>query len=377
MIGTQLAVIAFALGSLVVTGCGSAGLRLAAATPGIALDPQLDKDIHAGAATYGPILTRWGRWEEDEWYAVRWCPNADQIASNGGAHFSPYRTRGHWATNESQSMYGAPAGSPYWMSDDGDTWGDITMHHGWWVHMASSPVHEWCWIPGAEATAGRVVWRSGEGFVGWAPESPVWVDDGGDDTIAALDWSFAFLGSLLELDLSSQILEGDAREGASEATMPVHAVQNSFGGRVTRVGPPSITVHTARAALVAYAGAHGGSLPQRSETPKSASAAAGASNDSESTTKKKKDDEHLPPASGVYSRLSEDSFGPSGMTPRYAPSRPSSPSSYAGSSSSAPSYAHTSGGTSSSGSSSSPASAPSHGASSSSSSSSHTSTHRR
>ena len=234
---------------LFLAACGGARLHLAAAAPGIALDPIVEKDIHAGYLAYGATLARWGRWEEDEWYAVRWCP------TNPGPQFQPYRSRGHWGESPA-STRGAPAGSPYWLSDDRDTWGEITSHHGWWVRLEST--RSWCWVPGVEETPARVVWRSGEGFVGWAPESPSWIDDEGD---GELDWYFEFLGSLFETDVGPQLLEGETRHAAAAATMPVHASRDSASAHLARVGPTAKGVREARTALVEYVYAHAGALP--------------------------------------------------------------------------------------------------------------------
>ena len=76
--------------------------------------------------------------------------------------------------------------------------GDVTMHHGWWVHLdEGAPQGSWCWIPGAAETAGRVVWRTADGYVGWAPEPPsAAVDEDADaDDLA---WTFSYVGALFE-----------------------------------------------------------------------------------------------------------------------------------------------------------------------------------
>ena len=63
-------------------------------------------------------------------------------------------------------------GEPFWMSDNAEPWGEVTMHHGWWVHLdQGSPAGSWCWIPGAQPSLARVVWRVADGYVAWVGES--------------------------------------------------------------------------------------------------------------------------------------------------------------------------------------------------------------
>jgi hypothetical protein len=326
-----VAVGALGLGSV---GCGGTLRAQAGHGTTVAVDPKIEKDIRAGFASYESVLTRWGRWEQDEWYGVRWCPDSKHTP----VKFVPYRSRGHW-TASVRPINLAPPGSPYWVSDDSDTWGEITMHHGYWVHIDErSP--SWCWIPGVEETPGRVVWRSGEGFVGWAPEAPIWVDDGGDGLIAEFAWSFVFLGALLEPDLEPQFLEGESYVAAVASTSPVHSTTNAYAparpgvadgdrvpanptvGRAVRVGPPMTRVAEARQVLAGYAITHEGKLPLGGlggggDTPKATASSSSSSGTDKGTSSTKKD-EKLPNGVVIYSSLSTmPMVGPAGLTPRF------------------------------------------------------------
>ena len=56
-----------------------------------------------------------------------------------------------------------------WMWDTDEPWGWASYHYGRWFYQ---PRHGWCWVPGAEWGPSWVVWRSGDGWLGWAPMPP-------------------------------------------------------------------------------------------------------------------------------------------------------------------------------------------------------------
>src|SRR5262249_49621082 len=232
-------------------------------------------DVGAGFAAYKDVLARWGEWSPDESYGVHWCPRPG-AAFPAAAPFQPYRERGHWDAKEDASTYGAPPGSPSWVSDDGETAGESPGRHGWWVQVPDdkdvlSQISPWCWVPGIEETPARVVWRSGGGFLGWAPEPPSWIDDGDEGLYAYFEWTFVMEGGLLEDDLDDQCLDGDAQLVAANATSrnPVVQVFDPTSGkwgeekkksaslqRFARIGPNMREVRDAKKALVAYAQNH-------------------------------------------------------------------------------------------------------------------------
>lgn len=93
---------------------------------------------------------------------------------------------GHWVTAASYGQVWVPAGvapgwQPYtvghwvytdaygwtWASDE--AWGWATYHYGRWAFVEP---HGWVWVPGTVWAPAWVVWRSGGGYVGWAPMPP-------------------------------------------------------------------------------------------------------------------------------------------------------------------------------------------------------------
>lgn len=58
----------------------------------------------------------------------------------------------------------------YWQSDE--PWAWACYHYGSWV---LDPVLGWVWVPGIEWAPAWVYWRTGGGYVGWAPCAPAGV----------------------------------------------------------------------------------------------------------------------------------------------------------------------------------------------------------
>ena len=213
--------------------------------PGAASAPygELRPEVARGYAAYGERLSAWGTWSPDSRHGVRWCPRADVA----GDAFQPYLSRGHWEVPE-----GSSKGTPRWESEDPDTWGEITTHHGWWTHASGS----WCWVPGTSATEARVLWRSGDGYAGWTPEPPAW-EELDDLDFDRLPWVYTLLGTLAEVALDLNALSGDAAEEARHATA---ASVPSGGSLRPRRGPSGASVGAARLSLLQYGHANLGAL---------------------------------------------------------------------------------------------------------------------
>ncbi len=96
-------------------------------------------------------LAPYGQWIEDPHYGYVWSPGVE-----GG--FRPYFTNGHWA----MTQYGNT-----WISDY--IWGWACFHYGRWTF---DTYYGWLWVPGQDWGAAWVMWRSGPGFLGWAPLDP-------------------------------------------------------------------------------------------------------------------------------------------------------------------------------------------------------------
>ena len=100
-------------------------------------------------------LSPYGDWVSDPTYGEVWVPSVDVV----GANFVPYDSCGHWVLTE----YGWT-----WVSDCWD-WGWAPFHYGRWIDLVG---WGWCWVPGTVWGPGWVSWRSGGGYVGWAPLPP-------------------------------------------------------------------------------------------------------------------------------------------------------------------------------------------------------------
>lgn len=140
----------------------------AAAAPVFAPQPALAQDDgYAGGEVsfqvfYGR-LAPYGRWFQSERWGYVWHPEAV------GPDFRPYYN-GHWVRTD---RYGW-----YWVSGDED-WGDIVYHYGRWVY---DPDDGWLWVPGYVWAPAWVIWREGEGSVGWFPMPPDEDFYSGDET---------------------------------------------------------------------------------------------------------------------------------------------------------------------------------------------------
>jgi hypothetical protein len=123
-------------------------------------------------------LSPYGEWTQHASFGWVWTP------SDVPATWRPY-TRGHWVWTDEGNV---------WVADE--EWGWIPSHYGRW---AFDPDGGWFWIPGTVWAPAWVSWRSGGGYVGWAPLPPAigfsisagFAFDGfGFDDIDESFWSF-------------------------------------------------------------------------------------------------------------------------------------------------------------------------------------------
>ena len=257
---------AFAVVVPLLAGCARGPLTGPPKPPsGTFTFPSSKGEIEEGYEAYYEALAPYGTWLPEASWGVRFCPT---VSENG--RFRPYVDGGHWSAERptQASVPGAGnADSPYWVVDEGPAaaWSEVTTHHGWWVNYEAE--QRFCWVPGTQATDGRVVWRAGNGFVGWAPEPPAWVDDGGD---SGLPWVFTFLASLYFPAIGDDCIGAGSPEYERVATVTreVQRPQRDSDAKATgnrksvisRRGPGRSDVGTAKLALAAFA-ATGPTLP--------------------------------------------------------------------------------------------------------------------
>jgi hypothetical protein len=106
--------------------------------------------IHATAEFEAPLAAH-GTWVEVGTYGHCWRPAGIAVG------WRPYCV-GSWVWTDC---------GWYWETDE--PWGWACYHYGSWV---LDPVYGWVWVPGIEWAPAWVVWRSGGGYIGWAPCAP-------------------------------------------------------------------------------------------------------------------------------------------------------------------------------------------------------------
>jgi hypothetical protein len=106
----------------------------------------------AGVEFFRERLARVGEWIDTPDYGPCWYPT--EVA----ASWRPY-TDGRW-------VYTVGSG---WLWIGNERWGWATDHYGRWVFLDSCG---WVWVPGKQWGPAWVVWRAGNGYIGWAPMPP-------------------------------------------------------------------------------------------------------------------------------------------------------------------------------------------------------------
>ena len=122
----------------------------AAPSPGGLYDDGYDPNAYQ---QFESTLSPYGTWFDDPSYGRVWVPHTHVV----GAGFRPY-THGHWENTE----WG-------WTWVDHHPFGWATGHYGRWFYDSS---YGWVWVPGRVWSPAWVTWRSGGGYVGWAPMPP-------------------------------------------------------------------------------------------------------------------------------------------------------------------------------------------------------------
>ena len=121
----------------------AAGLQVA--TPASAQE-QVDIGV------FHDSLAPYGHWFQHPQYGWAWYPTVVE------PDWRPY-THGHWLWTDEYGWY--------WNSDY--EWGWAPFHYGRWAFDNN---YGWFWVPGSVWGPAWVAWRSGGGYVGWAPMPP-------------------------------------------------------------------------------------------------------------------------------------------------------------------------------------------------------------
>ncbi len=118
-------------------------------------------------------LSPYGRWYPHTVYGQVWVPSRSYVQTG----WRPY-THGHWEYSE----WGWT-----WVSYHPFGW--ATSHYGRWYYDSSLG---WVWVPGTRWSPAWVTWRTGGGYVGWAPMPPGSYYGG---TYAVYETSWVFVSS--------------------------------------------------------------------------------------------------------------------------------------------------------------------------------------
>jgi len=138
-------------------------------------------------------LEPYGDWIESASYGTVWSPYALP------AGWRPYTT-GRWLSTDHGWM---------WLEDE--PWGWAAFHYGRWTFDDG---RGWVWIPGPTWAPAWVAWRSGQGYVGWAP-LPLDVDrkktssEKPDDLSRGVDpmaWSFLRTREFSAISIDASVL---------------------------------------------------------------------------------------------------------------------------------------------------------------------------
>jgi len=193
-------------------------------------------------------LAPYGDWYEDPTYGWVWQPTGVPVG------WRPY-TYGHWAYTDD---YG-------WTWVSSWPWGWGPFHYGRWTDLDD---RGWAWIPGHHWGPAWVAWRSGGGYVGWAPLPPrVRCREGHGlelngvdlDRLPHRDWVFLHDRDFLEpvheheiLPFRNEGLFGETHGHTKfrvehghvfDESLPIERMERSIGHAI-----PRMRVHNARSA---------------------------------------------------------------------------------------------------------------------------------
>jgi hypothetical protein len=136
----------------IVFHSGLAAVALAIVNSPFEARPEVSASVTIKAtADFEAPLTSCGSWVEVSGRGRCWHPASIAVG------WRPY-CDGYWVWTDS---------GWYWMSDE--PWAWACYHYGCWM---PDPAFGWVWVPGLEWGPAWVSWRSGGGYVGWAPLPP-------------------------------------------------------------------------------------------------------------------------------------------------------------------------------------------------------------
>lgn len=179
--------------------------------------------VEEPVADFGPTLEPHGRWLHTATCGRAWRPHAHVV----GAGFMPYRTGGQWVYTDQG-----------WSFDTDWDWGWAVFHYGRWC---PDPGRGWLWVPGTEWAPAWVEWRTGGGYIGWAPLLPATM------IIVEAHWIFVESRHFHQRHTVEHTLPPHQAHHAYESTRPVHeAVPGNPAHRPTGPRPADVARDTRR-----------------------------------------------------------------------------------------------------------------------------------
>lgn len=132
--------------------CAVVGLAFPAGSSGMPLpDRYSHGSLEVDVGFFYDELAPYGDWVEVDEYGWVWTPRMHH-------DWRPY-TVGHWVWTDDHGWL--------WVSDEDFGW--AVYHYGRWTYH---PAYGWVWVPGDQWAPAWVAWRSGGGYIGWAPLPP-------------------------------------------------------------------------------------------------------------------------------------------------------------------------------------------------------------
>jgi hypothetical protein len=184
----------------------------------IGADPNDYEDTDPSALTdFHSTLDPYGSWVDDPNYGTVWTPSEDVV----GSDFSPYVSNGSWSYDDS--------GDYVWNS--GYDWGWAPFHYGRWAYLGTG----WGWIPGRRYAGAWVSWRTGGGYLGWAPLPPTYYWRGGYAFgVGAVPYApYAFCGvhDVFRPGFGGRLVtNGPQAAGIAQRTQPYTPASPTVGG---------------------------------------------------------------------------------------------------------------------------------------------------
>ena len=177
-------------------------------------------DVSANTEFYS-ALAPYGSWTQHPSFGDVFVPNVRVT----GPNFRPY-AQGHWEYTE----WG-------WTFVSHQPFGWATAHYGRWFYDSRLG---WAWVPGTQWSPAWVTWRTGGGYVGWAPMPPG-AAYGSNYNVYSTGWVFVSYNNFGADVIYPVMIRGSRYDDCYRRTSPYRVTVRVRGRDVYR-GPNPTTV---------------------------------------------------------------------------------------------------------------------------------------